>query len=127
MSESIKTRIRKSISDVSSDMWYFETNTPDGAIHTGCAKLRRMSECTAMAVIFHVKVDSLFQRKGVGSHIIESIVSVAQANGIRVLLATIRAENTASRKLFEKHGFMGSEQWTSPQYGGRVVLYSKAL
>lgn len=44
-------------------------------------------------------------RQGIGSALLQSLISLCRQQGLHALVACITAENTASRRMHEKHGF----------------------
>jgi len=53
-----------------------------------------------------IAVDPAFQRRGVGSTLMDAAASEARARGARRLTLRVLAPNTAARRLYERSGFV---------------------
>ena len=60
------------------------------------------------ATICQICVNPLFRRKGLGSMMIDELVSDCKANRVRNITLEVRENNDAAIKLYEKNGFKKS-------------------
>jgi len=50
-------------------------------------------------------VSDAYQRQGLGTHLVHSLVEIARQEGLERLVASMLPENAAIRKVFETLGF----------------------
>lgn len=64
-------------------------------------------------------IDPAFHRRGLGALLLEALIEQARSQSIRVLIAQIEAENTASITLHERFGFVrvGTEREVGYKFG----------
>lgn len=80
----------------------FFTATEDGAVvgYIG------MSVVVDEGYIFNVAVDSEHRKQGIGSALVETLVTYAKKNNLCFLTLEVRESNKNARSLYEKFGFI---------------------
>ena len=79
------------------------------------------------AEVLHLTVAEAYERKGHAKALLCEAERVARTKGARILQCTIRADNTASRKLFEGFGFMYTITFLNQGSGNNVCVFQKVL
>ncbi len=74
----------------------------------GVARYVRSSADEQVAEVSIAVIDE-YHRRGVGRQLLRSLISVAEGNGVRSLIAYILADNPAALGLFESLGFLTVE------------------
>ena len=74
-----------------------------GFVHFEAVEREDFPSGTAAEVM--INIDPKFRRKGIGTKALRKIKKLMKSRGIRALVADVRNENKASRRLFEKAGF----------------------
>jgi ribosomal protein S18 acetylase RimI-like enzyme len=64
------------------------------------------AEGTMQLVLDDIYVEANARRRGVGSALVAAVLAGAEALGAPIVHLSTRPENTAARRLFEKHGFV---------------------
>ncbi len=82
----------------------------------GVARLEKLHESTDAE--FGIIISDAWQRRGLGTHLLQSLVQVARDEGIGRILATILPDNHEMQKLAHKCGFTlrhepGASEWTA--------------
>lgn len=65
-----------------------------------------MSVVVDEGYIFNVAVDKDFRKKGIGSALVETLVTYAKKNNLCFLTLEVRESNENARSLYEKFGFI---------------------
>lgn len=79
------------------------------------------------AEVLHLTVAEACERKGHAKALLCEAERVARSKGARVLQCTIRADNTASRQLFEGFGFIHVSTFLNEGSGNNVGVFQKVL
>lgn len=79
------------------------------------------------AEVLHLTVAEAWERKGHAKSLLCEAERVARTKSARILQCTIRADNAASRKLFEGFGFMKTCTFLNQDSGNNVGIFQKVL
>ncbi len=109
-------KVKKEITKIDDSIYYLES---ENSIVVSKA---RLTERRAISVIWDVYTDSHYRKKGYAFELIREII---EENDNLFILASICEDNTPSRKLFEKLGFVPVAKGTNPKTGNTVLLYLK--
>ncbi len=98
-----------------------------GGIMTGYAV---MMMAAGEAHVLNLSVAAAWQRRGLGSALLQFLIGVAQEHGVQTAYLEVRASNAAGRALYACHGFreIGSRRDYYPAHAGRedaVVMERK--
>lgn len=82
------------------------------------------------AHVLNLSVAAAWQRRGLGSALLQFLIGVAQEHGALTVYLEVRASNAAGRALYARHGFheIGSRRDYYPAHAGRedaVVMERK--
>lgn len=107
------------------DLWelrYGELPSVDSRV-----RLRRLSECTCIGVVFALHTQEHARRKGYARILLTSVETHAREHGITLLACTVVDSNQASLRLFESLGYGRVVSWFNPATGHKLVLFTKAV
>ncbi len=79
------------------------------------------------AEVLHLTVAEAYERKGHARSLICEAERLARTKSARILQCTIRADNAASRKLFEGFGFVRTSTFLNQGSGNNVCVFQKVL
>lgn len=79
------------------------------------------------AEVLHLTVAEACERKGHAKKLLCEADHLARTKGARILQCTIRADNAASRKLFEGFGFVNTSSFLNQYSGNNVSVFQKSL
>jgi len=91
----------------------------------GCAEATRVN--WYQWEIRHVSVAETHAGQGYGERLVRQAEEQAQSGGARVVQATIRADNEASRRLFARHGYTRVGAFTNDESGNDVEVWQRPL
>lgn len=106
--------------------WHFSAITEDET-PIGSVRLRRLSECTALGLIFALEVNPAHRRKGVAEALEKHLEAHALAHQITQLISTVRRDNFACQLLKQKMGARVASRWHNPRRESNLLLYYKVL
>lgn len=79
------------------------------------------------AEVLHLTVAETSEHKGHGKSLLCEVERLARTKNARILQCTIRADNVASRKLFEGFGFVNTCMFLNEGSGNNVGVFQKVL
>lgn len=79
------------------------------------------------AEVLHLTVAETCQREGHAKALLCEAEKIARNKGARILQCTIRADNVASRKLFEGFGFQHVSTFLNESSGNNIDVFQKVL
>jgi ribosomal protein S18 acetylase RimI-like enzyme len=79
------------------------------------------------AEVLHLTVDEAYEHKGHAKALLCEAERAARTKDARILQCTIRADNAASRKLFEGFGFVHTSTFLNQGSGNIVGVFQKVL
>jgi len=91
----------------------------------GCAEATRVN--WYQWEIRHVSVAETHAGQGYGERLVRQAEEQAQSGGARVVQATIRADNEASRRLFARLGYTRVGAFTNDESGNDVEVWQRPL
>ncbi|MGJ5815364.1 bifunctional acetate--CoA ligase family protein/GNAT family N-acetyltransferase [Paludibaculum fermentans] len=71
---------------------------------------------------FSIVISDDFQKQGLGSELLNRLISIGKAEGVKVIVADILAENSAMQKISERAGFKLKRDTGEPVVGARLEL-----
>lgn len=91
----------------------------------GCVQVKKVQ--WYQAEILHLTVAEAYENKGHAKALLCEAERGARTKGARILQCTIRADNAASRKLFEGFGFVHTCTFLNQGSGNNVGIFQKVL
>jgi ribosomal protein S18 acetylase RimI-like enzyme len=113
---------RKRVLEASDD--YIPRLSDSGEV-VACVQIKKVQ--WYQAEVLHLTVAEACQRKGHAKALLCEAEQVARNKRVRILQCTIRADNIASRKLFEGFGFVNVSTFFNEESGNVVGVFQKAL
>jgi acetyltransferase len=71
---------------------------------------------------FSIVISDDFQKQGLGSELLNRLIAIGKAEGVKVITADILAENSAMQKISERAGFKLKRDTGEPVVGARLEL-----
>ncbi|MGC4056137.1 MAG: bifunctional acetate--CoA ligase family protein/GNAT family N-acetyltransferase [Paludibaculum sp.] len=71
---------------------------------------------------FSIVISDDFQKQGLGSELLNRLIAIGKAEGVKVIVADILAENSAMQKISERAGFKLRRDPGEPVVGARLEL-----
>lgn len=90
-----------------------------------CAQVKKVQ--WYQAEVLHLTVAEAYEHKGHAKALLCEAERVARTKDARILQCTIRADNAASRKLFEGFGFLHTSTFFNQGSGNNVGVFQKVL
>lgn len=107
------------------DMW--QIRAQDGEEVCASLKVRCLSECTCVGVIFHLETLLPYRQQGLALRLMREVETLAAREGISLLVSTVRASNTPCRALHSKMGYKVAQAWNNERTRNDLILFCKRL
>ena len=105
----------------------WQSRAQEGEDVCASVKVRGLSECTCVGVIFHLETLAPFRRQGLASLLMREVEALAERENLSLLVSTVRVSNTPCRALHSKFGYEVAQTWNNGRTGNDLILFCKKL
>ena len=113
------------VSDTS-ECWQVRAMLESGEV-VASVKMRTLTECSCVAVVFHLETREDYRRKGMAFAMLAELEATARRENISLLLLTVRMYNMPFRALLRNAKYVEDCAWNNGRTGNNLVLGRKVL